>query len=367
MEETHRIKSFLRVLLALMVVAVGIVAVAVAVQGPDSYKNLFGGAEALADDYYYTNCFGGAFDIIDDKFIAASNSSITMFDNEGTAAFSKMYAYENVRMCGAGEYGAVYDLNGCSVLFFNGDGVIKEIVTDMPVISVSVNEDGYLCVCAQESGYYGAVTVYNRNGTDIYKWYSGVAYLLSADVDDGRLFCLSIGDGGSCLVSYSLDSEEENARYEYPGLCVDAVICGSSIALVATDNLVWLNMNLAEKSRYGYEDLYLMGFDGGDGFMVLALSEYYSGGAATIISVKANGTVTGSVTTTGKLDCLDARGENVAVLTGDTLTVCDSALQTLYRVEDVTGVEKLILLESGDVMAAGSFSAHKYTSADGSI
>lgn len=366
MDQSQKKKRLLRVFLALFFTA-AIIAVITAVRGDgfQSFWKRLTGAR-LASDFYYENCSGGAFATVGDGFAACSNGGLYLFDGDANPIFTRLYNYSAVQMCAAGAYGAVYDLGGTSAIFFNEEKVIRSVETELPIISVSVNEDGYFAVSAQENLYQGAVTVYNRNGTDIYKWYSGTAHVLSADVLPSRkLLALTVGEGGSSLILYSLSGTEPEAQYSYAGLAIDAVPCGDALALVTTASVIWLDGDLRETGTYAFAGRYLAGYAAGADFLTLALSDFQVGGVGTLVSVDAGGKELGSIAAPDDVLDLDAVSDKTAVLYQNSLAVYDRKLRLIYRVDGVAGAERAVLTERGDVAAAAAFSAHTYTQSDG--
>jgi hypothetical protein len=290
-----------------------------------------------------------------------SSAGIYVFDSEGDETFSRIFSYDEPRLCAEGKYAVAYDLGGNSVIFLSSDGVICDIVTEQSIVSASVNSRGYLAVCTREVGYFGSVTVYNSSGTAIYKWYSGAARVLSAQVrGSSELIVLTVGSTGSSIISMSLSSEQEKARFDYDGLIIDTVLCDNNIVAVTTGELIFMSASLEENARYDFGGRYLEFYDAGGKFISIVLGDYIVGGERTLINVGTDGDELGSVSADGEIYDLDAAYSRVAVMYYDSVCVYDRSMELLGTVEGISGAEKSILMVDGTVIAAGAFSAHTY-------
>jgi len=85
--------------------------------------------------------------------------------------------------------------------------------------SVTLHEKPALtAVCAEESGYMGAVTVYDSDDNALYKWYSASGLPICAEASpDGEMLAVLCAEKGKSVVHiFSLHSEDELSRCEYP-------------------------------------------------------------------------------------------------------------------------------------------------------
>ena len=355
--------GLIRVILIVLVAATAILAVIMAVNGRDGgFRGLWdaitGGSDAT--EFYYESSSGGAFGAIGNRGLAvASNSGLYVFDKEGKQSFSMLFSFESSSLDTAGNYGVTCDIGGKSVIFFNTSGVISQIEMDYPVISATVNEEGYLCVCTEESGYLGSVTVYNSEGTDIYKWYSGSARVLSADANDGsQLLVLTIGQGGSNLVLMPLSSEQETSRYSSSGLIIDAGFDGNNIWAVTTESVLFFNNRLEERGTYDFSGKYLEAYAAGSGYLVLRTSDYQMGGQSQIVSLSDSGQELGSAMTEAEPVDMAASDETVAILYSGSVVTYDLRMSPEGRAECASGTERVVIRSDGTILAAGAFSAY---------
>lgn len=364
-EKRKKNRGFFRALLIFALIVIAILAVTLAVRSGRE-----GGIRAMwlslfprngVREFFYENAANGAFSELDGGIAVASGSGLYVYDETGEMAWSRLFTWNAPAVTGEGDYRAAYDIGGNLVIFFTADRSITEITTEHPVVSASVNSLGYLAVCTEAEGYFGVVTVYNSLGKAIYRWSAGSARVLSARVS-GRstLVALTVGRGGSRLVSMALESEALNAEYTYPGLLIDFTYTDSGLTAVGTSCVIGLSDGLEERWSYDYEGRFLRDYRIGSEGCVLDLSPFQVGGGRTFVTLGADGDVLGTAAEDTQADTMDLRGKKLAVLSGDDLTLYDLSLNELEKYTCDTGASTVLLREDGTVLAAGSFSAYVY-------
>ena len=316
------------------------------------------GGEATRE-FYYENSSGGYFETLSDGSLAVmSNAGLYVFEESGEESITRLFNYAAPALYVSGDYGVACDIGGTSVVFFSSQSVILELETKSPVISASVNEDGYLCVCTEESGYMGSVTVYNPKGTDIYKWYSGSSRVLSADVrGHSDLMVLTVGEGGSSLIMMPLTSEQETARMEAAQLILDAWFTDKGVTALTTNGVLYLTGSFEERGTYDFQGRYLQAFSVSRDSLALLLSDYQVGGDRLLVSVDTDGRELGSAQADGAILDIDVSEDAVAVLYSGYIRTYGLDMTAEGICQCPTGTEQVIILEDGGVLAAGAFSA----------
>ena len=370
--DERRIKrsGFLKTLFILLLFAVAIAAVALAIRGQEEggFRGLWQSISRgeMAEEFYYENASGGAFGDLNEGLAVLSPAGLTVFESDGETAFTRLFSWSSPAMDTAGKYGVAYNIGGKNAVFFDDRSVILELTTEYPVVSASVNASGYLTVCTEESGYLGAVTVYNGGGTAIYRWHAGSGRILSADVRAGsELLILTVGSGGSRLVLQSLASEEIKAEYVFPGLMIDAAFTGGGVTAVTTGSVLFLNGDLEEEAIYDFAGRYLTAYAIEDAYTALALSDFQVGGVGVLVTLDANADELGRAAFSEEILSLDARGNTVAVLYTGRAETYSRALEDAGRFDCDAGVERVLVRSDGSVLTAGAFSAYVHTTAEG--
>lgn len=355
----------IRALTVVMLFAAALAAVALAVRSEQE-----GGLEAVwdsitgrrkAEEFYYDNASDGAFADMKNGLAVMSGSELRVYSRDGELSFSRLFTYSSPAMHVSGDYGAAYDVGGRTVIFFSDDGVICDVVAENPIVSAYVNSKGYLAVSAEDSGYFGSVTIYNSNGTAIYRWMAGSARVLSARVQGSeRFIALTVGEGGSRIVQYALSSEGLDAEYTADELILDAVFTEDGVIAVTTGGLIGLDEKLQESWRYDFEGKYLAAYDIFSGGAALALSNFQVGGGGTLVALSASGKELGSAGYSGDIVSLDASKDGTAALISGKVSVFDGSMKLRTEFEADAAAERVIMRSDG-VMCAGAFSARLHT------
>ena len=364
-EKRTKKRSVFRLFLILILLAVALFAVFLAVVSQREggirtfWRELRG--EKTATEFFFENASHGDALGMDYSLAVAADSGLYVFDPTGEIALTRLYAWQNQALTAAGQYGAVYDVGGDTVIFFKEDKLLTELSSPYPIVSVSVNDLGYVAVCAEAEGYKGSVTVYNSLGTAIYRWSAGNARVLSAKVSGrDQLLVLTIGSGGSRLVLLRLDSEELQAEYTFPGLMIDMAFTESGITAVATTSLIGLSGQLEERWTKDFAGRFLERYALSGGLAVIALTDYQVGGGRTVESWSASGGSRGVIALLDAPMDMDIRDGHVAVLTADRVTVYSDALEETAKYDCGFGAEHVSLRPDGSVICAGTFSAYVY-------
>lgn len=361
-EKRQKKRGFLKALCILLLIAAAILAVAMAVASQREgglrglWRELRGDVDAK--EFFFENAAGGSFADLDNGLAVAATSGLYVYDREGEQTFTRLYTWTRPVVKTAGTYGAAYDVGGNLVLFFSSDAMITELKTETPVISASVNDLGYLTICTQEDDYLGSATVYNSLGKAIYRWSAGRGRVLSGAVR-GRdeLLVLTVGSGGSRVVTMPLDSEDLTAEYTAGDLVIDAMYTDSGVTLITTTRLIGLDRDLKEVWSLDYADRFLQAYGLGPDAVIVALSDFQVGGSRTVMTVSASGEVLGRMQTDEEIGDLAVSQNRAAVLSGGILTVYGKGLTSPTEYECDFGAERVMIRPDGTVLCAGTFSA----------
>lgn len=315
-----------------------------------------------ASDYYYSADNMGLYTAVGDGFAAVSGSELQVFDKAGNLTVNKNFLMTQPRVASGGELALAYDAGGTAAEIFSDSGIVKSITASGNIISGKVNENGYVTLCVQETGYKGVVYVYNTKGEEIFEWLSGSAYVMTAAVspDNKYLSVLSYTDTGTRVTKLRLSNEDYREDYEIPQVVgIDTDFAGSDILVLTGDVLYHIDGGGNITEMYNFNGKYLNAYVLGE-TATLVLRQHQAGGVSEIVSVEENGAVNGTQTAEGSVVALDANDRYTAVLTDSELRIYDTALREQIAYYEVTGGLEVILREKGDAIVAMRHSAHVY-------
>lgn len=326
---------------------------------------LFSGAgkKDEAAEFSFNAGFKSVFTEINGGLAVCSGSGVQVYDIGANRMFAETFDMTNPAVCSNGKISAVYDLGGKLLKVFDLNGVTKSIPTEQKIISASLNQNGWLVICTQETGAFkGRVTVYNGNLDAVFYWNSAIGHILSAVLssDNKSLAVLTLTDEGSRIVCFSLDSTDEKGSCTLPGELVLEIryISDGRILALCRDALRIVKQDGSSDIISDYSEKHLAGYSlDGDGFILLALNNYMVGDQGLIMTVDLKGKTLGLVETDNKILSVSAKGDALAILYSDCLVMYDRHLLEYVRFDDTAGADKTMMRADGKAFLITSHSA----------
>lgn len=104
--------------------------------------------------------------VIGDYIYECNTNGLVKKDTSGTAVWSKAFYIETPLLVKAGKYLAVGDITGKKVYVFDEAGFIRSIDESNELISIHINENGFLTT-VMESDKRNIINYYNNEGTKV--------------------------------------------------------------------------------------------------------------------------------------------------------------------------------------------------------
>ena len=367
-KKLHILRSTFAMLTTIALVAAGLLAFIYRdYLTEDGLRSIFSRDEATdsgGEPFTYENGSNQTFALAGDGLAVASGSGIQLLDQNGIEIFSRVTSMENPAVSASRSLALFYDVGGTICVAAGFDGEWRHIDAGKGIISASVNASGYFTVISEESGSRGLVHVYDSQCRELYRWYAGTGWPVKAIVspDNRRLAVLCVTDEGSAIVLFRLDSEEEQARIEYPGkLLFDMCFISSErLCAIGEDVVCFSGTDGTEVSRYDFAGQHLISYDlGGSGFAALYVSPYRTGGG-TLLTLDADGNVLGSTEPEGEISSLSASGRQLLAVTAGGLSLYSQDLKLQQADEALITAKSALLRPKGDVLLLSSYFAQLY-------
>lgn len=283
------------------------------------------------------------------------------------ALSGQLYAEQVVEMespvlSACAKSGVVYDAGGDTLhLFRNGEQTLElTLEGDADILSARPNDAGWLAVTAQQSGFKGAVTVYNPDGEKAIQISLSSTFVVDAALSPNSksvaVVTISQSGGvfGSQVLFYPVNKTEPSARIDLGNLVVlDVDYESDRLWLVCSDRVVTLDPASGDVSSYPFGHRYLKGYSlEGDNFAFVLLSSYSSGSADEAVTLDGSCESLARMSLTGQILDFDCAGAYAAILTGGDLTVYDRSLSTQFRLDDTQGARYTALRQDGSAALA---------------
>ena len=301
----------------------------------------------------------------DELSLAFLNKGILFSSATGTHYYAvngdeyagKVLSMDDPVLTAGAKTGAVYDAGGQSVFLFREGAQSADLTLEgnADVLSVRTNDAGWMAVTAQQSGYKGAVTVYNAEGEKAIQISLSSTFVVDAAVspDSKTVAVVTIDQEGGTFHSrvwfYPVNRTEPSAKLDLGNVVVlDMDFESSTLFLLCSDRLLTMDTKAENVASYPFGHQYLKGYSlRGDGFALLLMSSYETGSADTAISLDSKCTPLARLPLSGQILDFDCAGSYAALLTGSELTIYDTALVEKSLLSDTQSARHISLRADG--------------------
>ena len=195
---------------SLIVLAVLVLVVVMIVSNPEVQEYLFGDQPVKIS--FQSGVEYQAFPY-GNEMLLVSNEGIRSIDESGEDAWSVVHSMAMPMAVVNGDYIMVAETNGTAVNVYEDDSIATQIITKNEILTAKLNTDGYVAAATVETGYKGSVTVFDDDGKEIFKWYSGGGYIGDIDLSsDGVLAISQIMTDKESVYSKILLIDTENEK-----------------------------------------------------------------------------------------------------------------------------------------------------------
>lgn len=302
------------------------------------------------------------FSCLTDGILMSSTTGIRYYTFSGQQYAEQVCTMEYPVLTAAAGTGVAYDAGGRELHLYRGgeEAFNLKLEGDGDLLSARVNRDGWLAVTAQESGYKGAVTVYNSDYQRVFRLNRSSTFVMDAMVspDSKSVAVVTVGqkDGRfeSCLLVYHMDSDQPVAEVSLGSQTVlELDYEGDRIWALCENSLITLSTQDWSTLTYPFGSRYLKGCSlGGDGFALLLFGSYRSGAADEAVVVSPLAEEVGTQTIQGQLLSFDAAGDYFCLLSGGRLEIFTHLMEPYRTLEDAQGARYTALAENASALLA---------------
>lgn len=310
------------------------------------------------------------FALVDSGAMMVSRSGSRYYSFFGETYGEHVLAFLNPVLHLGGKTAVLYDAGGKTLQVYGEEeekfslGLGQEDV----ILSARLNQNDWMAVTTQHSGYRGVVTVYNASYQKMVDISLSSASIVDAFVspDNQKVAVITIGQvGGSFrseLLMYSLQAEEPEATLQFPGVLVlDMDYEGEHLWILCEDRLIIVDLLTMAQATWSFGGQYLKDSDlGGDGFATLLLGQYRAGSADRLVTVDPMGQILGEQPLRESPLSMDSQGRYVAYLSGSRFVLYTPDLQEYSSLEEIRHANKVAVTKGGMVLLASNQEAWLY-------
>ena len=335
-----------------------------------SYRNLETGETGEAAPFTHAGGDKLSVAYLEGGILMSSASGAHYYSFSGEQYAEEVLAMENPVLSASAKTGVVYDAGGQSLFLFRGTEEVFDLTLEggADLLFARVNNSGWLAVTAQQSGYKGAVTVYNNRGGEVIRISLSSTFVVDAALSpDCKTVAVvtmdqSGGSFGSRILFYPVDQKEPQAQVELGGCAVlDLDYENGALWVLGEDRLLVVDPKEGGVQTYSFGRSYLKGCDfGGDGFALLLLGRYRAGSADQALTILPDGTAGSSLSLSGQVLSFDSAGGYCSLLTGSELTIYTQDLTAYAALSDTQAARHTALSPNGSALLADAQQAWLY-------
>ncbi len=337
-----------------------------------AYRNMDTGTTGETDPFSHAGGDKLSIAYLDSGIVTASAAGAHYYTLDGEHLAEEVLSMENPVLTSSRTTAVVYDAGNQSLFAFRNSQEYFSLSLSggADLLSARPNDGGWLAVTAQQSGYKGAVTVYDRRGEPVIQISLSSTFAVDTAVSpDGQTAAVvTIGqqDGVffSRLLLYQVNQQEPFAQVDLGSLTVlDMDFDEGVVWLLGEDRLLTVSL-LPEGQQvqtYYISPNYLKGCSlGGDGFAFLLVGRYRSGGATQALRIDSSAQAVQSIPLNSQVLDYAAAGDTCALLSGSQLSLYSAKLEQFADVGNTQAARKVALSANGSAVLANDQYAWLY-------
>lgn len=311
-----------------------------------------------------------SIDYLENGILLSSTAGAHYYSFSGESYAEEIVAMEHPVLSASEKAGVVYDAGDASLFLFRGTQEVFDLSLSGggDLLSARVNNSGWLAVTAQQSGFKGAVTVYNSQGSEVISIQLSSTFVIDAaispDCKTVALVTINQENGAfkSQILFYPVDKKEPSAQVDLGNMAVLELDYESqTLWALGEDRLVAISTDDQSVQTYSFANTYLKGYAlGGDGYVFLLLGRYRAGAVSQAVTVSSDGSVIASQDLSVQVLDFDSAGNYCSLLTGSGLTIYTKDLQPYSTLSATQGARYTALASDGSAMLADAQQAWLY-------
>ncbi len=299
----------------------------------------------------------------DGYLLVVGSKSVQILDGQGSTVYADEVYLDNPVVSYGDGMAVIYDVGGTNLWWLDQSGLLKKIPCT-GVLSATLNDEGWLAITDQCSGYKGAVQIYTPSQEQAFTFYSSERFVTDACVLSGgkRFAAVTVGQKDGTFLSnilvYRLDSVTPESELPIEDAYVTHLgTVGEALAFAADTCLTYMDGKGEQTGTYDHSALYLRACDfGGSDFTTILLSRFRSGTLGAVMTMESDGTVRAAKELDEEIRDISAAGNYVSVLYRDRVEIYTDDME-IYAERAAAQVSRIFQQEDGTVLAVGDTSA----------
>ncbi|NLB29380.1 MAG: hypothetical protein GX823_04025 [Clostridiales bacterium] len=308
-------------------------------------------------NFIFEEGFDSAFADLGGAVVAAGSTGVVVYDGNGAEVARDVLAVQHPTVASGAGVAVAYGVGGRGVRVADRTGIIASLTFENDIISCSVGTSSgvfaggtMFAVCTKSSGgYRGQVIIYRLAGSgpeEIYRWFSGEGYVLSAEIAPGNneFAVLTLTPEGGRIVLLSRTGTDVRGEYIERGAAIIEMGYLKSGTLIArtADGLTAIDSAGGGTRIYSFGEKVVAGYcDAGESSLAAYLESGAGGSAAgELVIIDERGIELGKMSTSRSLVWLSSYTDRIAVLWDDGLGIYDRSMRLVVSYPEASGMRQ---------------------------
>ena len=317
----------------------------------------------LADEMFFNIGRARVFADLGNSIAAAGTLGIQVLDYAGSETLREPTTFGTPAINAQNGRAIAFDIGGMEARVFDKDSVLASVTKSGPIVSASINYNGWFTIDAQEGGgYRGITSVYDNNGNVVFRVSLSSGYILSSVLsdDNNTLAILNLTDYGSRVTVYhGLDKEKSDGEYNVLDsliLDIEFLDSGDLLAITAESIMLIDPINILGWEIFNLDAMRIGGYSISENFIALHLLDFGIGHRGKLIMLDTFGNLYGEVEIDRELISMSLMDDKLAVMLSDGLVLLDRSLNLLPLTDEspsASGVNQILSISNDSTMIAG--------------
>lgn len=276
--------------------------------------------------------------IIDNALVIADADKVSVVKGGGITQQSISHKYSNPKVIANDNYILLYDQGGYGITVATAYTTLYSITLQSQILTATISENGKATVVTDEQSYRSAVTVYNKEGQQEYKWSSSEYYVQSATTNavGTKIATLAFKLNGSQLESeilfFEIGKEELSYKVSLGSVVgLQLSFLDDNVLYVATDTktiMISQDYEIINEFSYAVDDLFAISYN--EDKVAIATRSYENLARSEITILSTNGKQSEPIYISEELQSIDLTDNALAVLTTSEIRLYNSKLELLW-------------------------------------
>lgn len=291
-------------------------------------------------------------------FYLLTDTELSVYSNNGKKSFSDTHGLSSPVLCESDARCLIYDQNGTGVRIYNAKKLILTKDNKNEIYACDISRNGTFAVAGKSDNFASMVSVYDKKGEMLYEWYSPKEIITTVAVSpNGKniaLTTISIVNGmySSKLYAFNFESADPVFTKEYLGEFIYGINSNSKKTFCvygenSCDIISWKDYSLETFTS----DYSINAVKSDKKQTIIMSSRENNDGNALFNVYNKKKVLINSFNFSGIVDDFMIHGNNVFVLSGNTVYLVDSNGKVVKTGECGFGVVKIVPVSSSSCLA----------------